>query len=87
MPPACWEAPPQGNTCSQILAAPAADYRISATGYSSCGPGCACDNQGVCTGAAEGSQAFASPAKFKFPGNDLVEVVFDTCAFGCPDGK
>jgi hypothetical protein len=86
MPPACWESHQQGM-CPQILAAPAADYRITATGYSSCGPGCTCDNQGVCTGSAEGSQALPNPVKFNFPGNDVVDVVFDTCAFGCPDGK
>ena len=87
MPASCWETPEQGNGCAQILAAPAADYRVTATGYSSCGPGCTCDAQGVCTGAAEGSLGSPNPVKFNFPGANVVEVVFDTCAFGCPDGK
>ncbi len=51
------------------------------------GPGCTCDAKGVCTGSAEGSQGFPNPVKFNFPGDDVAEVVFDTCAFGCPEGK
>jgi hypothetical protein len=87
MPLACWAAPQQTTLCSQILAAPTASYRITASGFSSCGAGCTCDAEGVCAGSAEGAPALASPVKFAFPTNDVVEVVFDTCAFGCPDGN
>lgn len=87
MPAACWESQLSGNSsCSQVVAAAADTYRITAFGYSMCGQDCTCDAQGVCNGTAEGTQAFANPVKFAFPADDVAEVVFDTCAFGCPDG-
>lgn len=87
MPLACWAAPSMGGACSQVVPAPAAGYRISAMGFTSCGAGCTCDAQGVCDGSAEGSEGYPSPVKFSYPADKMVEVVFDTCAFGCPDGK
>jgi hypothetical protein len=87
MPPACWAAPDKGGICSQIVAAPAASYRISALGFDSCGAGCTCDAQGVCAGSAAGMQASASPVKFNYPADKVVEVVFDVCAFGCPESN
>jgi hypothetical protein len=87
MPPVCWAAPQKDGICSQVVPAPADSYRISAFGFASCGAGCACDAQGVCAGSAEGTQAFADPAKFNYPADKVVEVVFDVCAFGCPDGN
>lgn len=85
MPAACW-AEPQGDICSKIVAAPAATYAVQAFGYSSCGAGCTCDDQGVCFGVPEGQQAYADPVKFDFPTKNQVEVVFGVCAFGCAGG-
>lgn len=87
MPSSCWSAPQKNESCSQVVPAPAASYRVSATGFSSCGAGCTCDAQGICDGAAEGSQGNPNPVKFNYPADKTVEVVFDPCAFGCPDGN
>ncbi|MEO5729125.1 MAG: hypothetical protein ABI134_36080, partial [Byssovorax sp.] len=55
MPASCWAAPGSDKSCSQVVAAAAASYRISALGFASCGATCACDAQGVCAGSAEGA--------------------------------
>jgi hypothetical protein len=86
MPSACWAEPQTSGTCPQIVAAPAASYAIQGLGYSACGAGCACDAKGLCSGTAEGQQAHADPVKFNFPAQNVVEVVFNVCAFGCPGG-
>ncbi len=85
MPTACY-AQPQGNTCAKIVSAPATNYRIESVGFSTCGAGCTCDPSGVCSGSAEGQQVYADPVKFDFPQANVVDVVFNFCAFGCPDG-
>ena len=85
MPSACWEQPQVNGTCSQIVAAPAESYDIQASGFSSCGANCTCDDTGRCTGMAGGQQAYAEPAKFNYPAQNVVEVVFNVCAFGCTD--
>jgi hypothetical protein len=87
MPASCWAAPGPDKNCSQVIPAPANSYRISALAFDSCGVGCTCDAQGVCAGSAEGAQASASPVKFSYPADKVVEVVFDTCAFGCPENN
>jgi hypothetical protein len=86
MPAACWAQSPNDTACRQIVAAPAASYAIQALGYSSCGAGCACDEKGLCNGAPEGLQAHADLVSFEFPAQNVVEVVFNTCAFGCTGG-
>jgi len=85
MPIDCWFDPYQQSSCPQILAAEPGSYRINANGYGSCGSGaCACDASGVCNGDATGTEAYADPTQFTFPGTALVEVVFGVCAFPCP---
>lgn len=88
MPNACWwqgSAGPGGGTCSQIVAAAPGMYVASATGFAECTGPCTCDANGVCEGTASGLQATADPASFSFPDASTVEVVFNVCAFGCPD--
>jgi hypothetical protein len=85
MPASCF-AQPQSYPCAKIVNAPPAPYNVQATGFSSCGADCTCDSDGVCSGGTEGQQAFADPAKFSFPEDNAVDVVFGFCAFGCPDG-
>jgi hypothetical protein len=84
MPSSCYLAPQA--SCSEILAAPSGAYNVFATGYASCGTNCACDSSGVCQGNAGGEQATANPVQAMFPAQNLVEVVFGTCAFPCPAG-
>jgi hypothetical protein len=92
MPAACWFQP--GSTvggCGQIFAAPSGSYRVEATGYAQClgadDGGCECNADGQCFGPPSGQQAWVSPVTFDFPGAAEVDVVFDTCAFGCPNGE
>jgi hypothetical protein len=85
MPAACWDpAGNPGSQCGQKVAAAPGGYRIDATGFSGCAGDCTCDAQGVCTGAADGVQAFPDPVMFGFPDKLQVDVVFSSCAFGCP---
>jgi hypothetical protein len=70
--------------CDRVVTAPKGNYRIDALGYAEC-DGCACDDEGVCTGKTMGAQATATPVTMSFPTETLVEVVFDAYAFGCPD--
>jgi len=87
MPSTCWAQPQNNGTCPQIVAAPAANYAIQGIGFSSCGPGCTCDEKGICFGYPEGGKAYAELVKFNFPAQNVVEVVFNVCAFGCPGGS
>jgi len=85
MPEACFGFDEASGTCPRILAAAAGTYRIEATAYGSCGDGpCPCTEDGICAGTATGQSALADPVKFDFPGAAEVEVVFGSCAFGCP---
>lgn len=85
MPDACWYmGKPELDSCSRITAMPAGDYTAGAIAFSGCEGECSCDAEGVCNGAATGAIAQASPAAFSLPGQSMVEVVFDACAFGCP---
>jgi hypothetical protein len=80
----CWFDTPLG-TCSQIHAAAAGQYTVDVMGYSQCSGDCTCDPSGSCYGDPSGLMAYPNPASFSFPSDDLVEVVFDFCAFGCAD--
>lgn len=84
MPDACWFDGPSLDTCGQILAAAAGGYRIDAEGYAECQGDCQCDAMGRCTGSPGGFMAYPDPAKFMFPADDTIEIVFGFCAFGCP---
>ena len=85
MPNACF-AEPQGGLCPQIVSAPADKYGITATGFSSCGAGCTCTPEGICSSSGEGMQAYADPVVLDFPSQSVVDVDFGICAFGCPGG-
>lgn len=85
MPEACWFDGGNQSACSQIFAATAGKYHLEAYGYSGCEGGCTCDPSGICFGSAAGSPAYHNPVQFNFPADKTVEVLFDTCAFGCPE--
>jgi hypothetical protein len=85
MPQSCWEMPTGSDACMQVVAAPEGDYHVAAIGYESCGTDCGCDEAGLCDGAATGLPAYATPLEFNFPTAAIHDVVFDVCAFGCPD--
>jgi len=84
MPLSCWESAAAGTSCTQIVAAPAGSYSLSVRGFSECGDECECDANGLCSGTAGGQEAFPNAEAFSLPGDTVVEVVFETCAFGCP---
>ncbi|MEJ7730618.1 MAG: hypothetical protein WKG00_15530 [Polyangiaceae bacterium] len=90
MPAECWFEPGNADLgCVRILAAPAQKYQAVVAGYNQCdgreaGP-CEC-TEGVCFGTAGGALATPIPAFFEYPSGHQVDVVFDACAFGCPDG-
>jgi YD repeat-containing protein len=86
MPLVCWQSKDAGTTCSQIVNAPAGEYRIDVRGFADCGEGCECDDAtGVCSGEAAGWEAYPNPASVSLPAADgVVEVLFDVCAFPCP---
>jgi len=71
-------------SCDKLVAAAAAEYYIDVVGYSGCGPNCECDGAGVCSGNAEGAEAYPDFASFELPGDDTVDVLFGICAFPCP---
>lgn len=85
MPAACW-APGNStaNGCSKVVAAAAGEYRVTVAGFAECSGDCTCTADGVCNGSPSGLQALPNPAKVNFPTETSVDVVFDTCAFGCP---
>lgn len=89
MTPACFWDPAFGDgSCAQRVAAEPSAYVISAMAYSQCENGsavCGCDaDTKECFGSGTGQTANAEIAQFQYPGVDLVEVVFESCAFGCP---
>ncbi|NUP05648.1 MAG: hypothetical protein HOW73_06265 [Polyangiaceae bacterium] len=88
MPEGCYQNSPGQASCGQVVAAPAATFRIAATGYSACGEGdCMCDPAThACFGSPTGLIATANPATFDYPADGEVEVLFDICAFGCAGG-
>jgi hypothetical protein len=84
MPAECYEGPAD-SSCSQIVAAQPNEYRVEVTGFGACEGECTCDATGQCFGTASGPQAWADVTDFDFPTNQLVEVVFGPCAFGCAE--
>lgn len=88
MDAACWQGGVAYGKCTDQVQAVAGSYTFGATAYSACGEGgsaCTCTEEGACAGSPTGSQAMGTPAIISFPGANAVEVVFDVCAFGCPD--
>ena len=82
MPQQCWAAPEYGPICNRKRAAGPATYTLSAWATNDCGD-CVCDN-GFCYGGEADLFGEAQPSKLIFPEEDSVEVVFETCTFGCP---
>lgn len=87
MPEGCWFDQGFPSSCNQILAASPGQYKVDVLGYSECQGECACDAEsGACVGGSVGGlMAYPNPASFSFPSANTVEVLFDTCAFGCPE--
>lgn len=85
MPAECWYSQDFGSQCTQIVNASSGDYAISLQGFSDCGEGCECDEQGLCFGQASGIEAYPNAATATLPSKTVVEVLFDVCAFGCAE--
>jgi hypothetical protein len=85
MPAQCYLNKMSQGSCSKVVAAPAGDYNLFATGYDSCGANCTCDANGNCNGYAMGAMATANITKMNLPNDTLVEIVFGVCAFPCPN--
>ncbi len=90
MPASCWFDPDAGPQCVREMAAPAQRYQAVLAGYDACDAGngdpCTCDPSGSCTGFAEGQLVNPLAAFFDYPSEQQVDVVFDSCVFGCPGG-
>lgn len=84
MPAECWASPGAG-TCGRRVSAPAGEYAVQLTGYASCEGSCECDPDGVCFGMPTGAMANTGVSSFVVPSANQVDVVFQTCAFGCAD--
>jgi hypothetical protein len=85
MPAACYETPGLFDSCSRVVAASPGMWLATATAYSECAASaCSCGADGVCGGTPSGVQASANPATFSYPDQTSVDVIFDSCAFGCP---
>jgi hypothetical protein len=89
MPSSCWFDAPQGDPeCTRIVAAPPGTYQVAITAWALCDDGsgsCECEGN-TCFGQATGASAQPAPATLTVPGPAVFEVVFETCAFGCPGG-
>lgn len=89
MPAACWFSESAGTSCSQVVNAPDGAYDIGVRGFPSCGEGCECedvDGAGVCNGDVSGFEVPVS-GSVTFPSSEepqFIELVFESCAFGCP---
>jgi hypothetical protein len=91
MPEACYVDQAFSETCHQVVAAPAQAYRVQVPGYAQCqsfdAETCECVD-GICQGAeVAGFEGFHEPAQLDYPAMKTVEVVFESCAFGCPNGE
>jgi hypothetical protein len=91
MPGECWfdEVTGQGS-CAQIISAPQGDYEVVVSAWDTCSSFepdglCMCDADGLCYGGATGTQPAIEPVVFSMPGTNLVEYVFEPCAFGCAE--
>jgi hypothetical protein len=89
MPSSCWFEPLGGGTCSQIVSAPPGNYRLSVRAFAECqgyaDGGCECQGDS-CYGSPAGAEAFPVEVRFDHPTAEVVELVFDSCAFGCAGG-
>jgi hypothetical protein len=84
MPAACY-AFPGFDSCSRIVGAPAGTWIATASAFTECSSEtCTCQPDGTCWGSPSGFMASATPATFSFPSATSVDIVFDTCAVGCP---
>lgn len=89
MEAACWLDGTDGGSCPIELAAEAGTYRATAEGFAECSQGgdaCACTDESECFGSPSGMQAISDLGEASFPQDDVIEVVFGACAFGCPEG-
>jgi hypothetical protein len=84
MPAQCWAAGGGAGSCSRIVTAPAGMWSAHATAFNQCTDNCTCQPDGNCFGTASGQMAQADQVTFAFPSATSVDVVFNTCAFGCP---
>lgn len=85
MPEACYGFPGGPSSCSRIVAAPAGTWSAMISGYADCNSEtCVCDPDGTCWGEPSGLMAFANPVNFNYPAETSIDLVFDSCAFGCP---
>lgn len=87
MPESCWAFPEGPDaTCPLIVPAENDRYSINALGFGSC-EDCECNGaEDQCYGTPSGLSAYHDPAVFQYPGSNVVEVVFNICAFGCAGG-
>ena len=84
MPQACWYGESAQGRCAQIVAAEAGPYAVRVSAYDACTGPCVCDGD-ECLGGVGGAEAKSEPVTLKFPEQGEVEVVFEACAFGCPE--
>lgn len=87
MPAECWLSDNPEASCTQIVRALPALYKVSFRGFTECGDACTCNAAGICNGEATGLEATVQSFAFDYPAvPPVVEVVFDACAFGCAGG-
>jgi hypothetical protein len=88
MPAQCWFDSMGLTTCGRDIAAPAQQYQVVLGGYAGCDDGtgapCTCDDTGSCYGEPAGQLVNPLPAFFQYPSSHQVDVIFDSCVFGCP---
>jgi hypothetical protein len=88
MPAQCWFDSMGLTTCGRDVAAPAQQYQVVLGGYAACDDGtgapCTCDDTGSCYGEPAGQLVNPLPAFFQYPSSHQVDVIFDSCVFGCP---
>ena len=92
MPTDCYaNAGDDFGNCGRFVSAPAQRYQALIGGYSQCDGGesgpCVCDADNRCQGQAGGQVINTIPAFFDYPSTLSVDLVFDSCAFGCPGGE
>jgi hypothetical protein len=90
MPAECWFDDFGSGSCSQIVSAPQGDYQVNVSAWDTCdnfepGGTCMCDADGTCYGEATGTQPTVAPVVFSMPEAEVVEYVFEPCAFGCAE--
>jgi hypothetical protein len=73
------------DSCSRIVGAPAGMWVAATRAFTECsGETCTCQPDGTCWGTPSGQMVNSDQAQFSFPSATSVDVVFDTCAVGCP---